>query len=52
LLDALPEAALARGMHDPDRWEPLVRSDLTLEDRVHFPPALFRFHRDHLSVPG
>ncbi|HEX2244218.1 MAG TPA: DinB family protein, partial [Gammaproteobacteria bacterium] len=48
-LDALPEDELQRGMYYPDRWEPLFREYMTLEDIFRYPTLHFQSHRQHIA---
>ena len=49
-LDAETDAALARGMHYPTRWDPFFRDYMTLADLYRFPTQHFEFHRRQLTL--
>jgi hypothetical protein len=48
-LDGETDAALARGMHYPTRWDPFFRDYMTLADLYRFPTRHFEFHRRQLT---
>ena len=49
-LDTETDAALARGMHYPTRWDPFFRDYMTLADLYRFPTQHFEFHRRQLTL--
>jgi hypothetical protein len=49
-LDAETDAALARGMHYPTRWDPFFRDYMTLADLYRFPTRHLEFHRRQLTL--
>jgi len=49
-LDRETEAALARGMHYPTRWDPFFRDYMTLADVYRFPTQHFDFHAHQLTL--
>jgi hypothetical protein len=49
-LDAETDAALARGMHYPTRWDPFFRDYMTLAELYRFPTQHFEFHRRQLTL--
>jgi hypothetical protein len=51
-LEAESDAALARGMHYPTRWDPFFQDYMTLADVYHFPTQHYDFHRRQLTLPG
>ena len=51
-LDAESDAALARGMHYPTRWDPFFKDYMTLADVYHFPTQHYDFHRRQLTLTG
>ncbi|WP_438297207.1 DinB family protein [Streptomyces sp. HUAS TT7] len=51
-LDAEPEAAFARGMHYPARWDPFFRDVMTVAELYRYPAQHFDFHRRQLTLPG
>jgi hypothetical protein len=51
-LDAESDAALARGMHYPTRWDPFFTDYMTLADVYHFATQHFEFHRRQLTLDG
>ncbi|MEV8533958.1 DinB family protein [Streptomyces sp. NPDC051211] len=46
------DAALARGMHFPVRWDPLFTEFMTLGDVYRYPTRHFDFHRRQLTLGG
>jgi hypothetical protein len=49
-LAALPEDELQRGMYYPDKWEPLFREYMTLEDIFRYPTLHFQSHVQHIAA--
>lgn len=49
-LDRETEAALARGMHYPTRWDPFFRDYMTMADVYRFPTQHFEFHARQLTL--
>jgi hypothetical protein len=49
-LEAESEAALARGMHYPVRWDPFFQDYMTLADIYRYPTQHFDFHRRQLTL--
>ncbi|MFF3615385.1 DinB family protein [Streptomyces sp. NPDC002580] len=49
-LEAETEAALARRMHFPVRWDPFFKDAMTLEDVYRYPTQHFDFHRGQLTL--
>jgi hypothetical protein len=49
-LDAMSAEELQRGMYYPDKWEPLFRAYMTLEDIVRYPTLHFQSHRQHITM--
>jgi hypothetical protein len=49
-LDRETDAALARGMHYPTRWDPFFRDYMTLADVYRFPTQHFDFHARQLTL--
>ena len=50
-LDALPDAALERGMPFPPRWDPFFTRWMTVADVYHYATQHYDFHRTQLSFP-
>lgn len=50
-LSAESDAALARGMHFPRRWDPFFMDFMTLADVYRYPTQHFDFHRHQLTLP-
>ena len=44
------DAALRRGMHFPQRWDPFFADFMTLEQVYRYPGKHFDFHRDQLIL--
>ncbi|MFF0428650.1 DinB family protein [Streptomyces sp. NPDC004520] len=51
-LAAESEAALARGMHYPMRWDPFFKDFMTLADIYRYPTQHFDFHHAQLTLDG
>ena len=51
-LDALPDAALQRGMPFPERWDPFFTRWMTVAEVYHYATQHYRFHRAQLSFPA
>ncbi|MFF3620767.1 DinB family protein [Streptomyces sp. NPDC002467] len=51
-LAAESDAALARGMHFPVRWDPFFQDVMTLADIYRYPTQHFDFHRRQLTLDG
>ncbi|AIG74349.1 Hypothetical protein AJAP_07170 [Amycolatopsis japonica] len=49
-LDTETEAALARGMYYPERWDPFFTEYMTLADVYRFPAQHFEFHLTQLTM--
>jgi hypothetical protein len=50
LVQALPEAELARGMYYPERWDSLFRSYMTLAEIIYFSMIHFYFHVGQIAT--
>jgi hypothetical protein len=48
-VQALPEAAMQRGMYYPAQWDPLLRDYMTLAEILRFPMIHFYFHIDQIA---
>ncbi len=49
-LDGESDAALARRMHFPVRWDPFFTDVMTLADVYHYATVHFEFHRQQLTL--
>ncbi|MER5687858.1 DinB family protein [Streptomyces sp. NPDC002205] len=49
-LEAEPDAALARTMGFPTRWDPFFKDVMTLEEVYQYPTKHFDFHRAQLTL--
>jgi hypothetical protein len=50
LLDAMPEEELQRGMYYPDKWDPLFREYMTLEEIFRYPTRHFQSHLQQIAA--
>lgn len=51
-LRAQPEAAFARRMPYPDRWDPYFQNSMTLVDIYRYPGQHYGHHRKQLTITG
>jgi hypothetical protein len=49
-LDRESDAAMARRMHFPLRWDPFFTEVMTLADVYHYATQHFDFHRQQLTL--